>query len=130
MPPKPELNELTRRERQVMNIVYQLGNATAVDIVEQLPGKPVNATIRTILGVLERKGFLGHDNVKGRFIYKPTISASRARKSMLKQVMQTFFDGAEGSAVISILKESEASLSDEERAEILALMKKSRSQGK
>lgn len=124
------LNELTRRERQIMNVIYRLGRATAVDVVANLPGKPNNATIRTILGVLETKGHLKHETVKGRFIYAPTVSAARVRKSMLKQIVETFFRGAEGHAVISILKEAEADLSEDERTEILRLIERSREQGR
>lgn len=124
------LNDLTRRERQVMNIIYKLEKATAVDVVEHLPDRPNNATVRTILGVLEKKGFLQHDTVKGRFFYSATLPATRVRKGMLKQVVDTFFDGAEGRAVISILKSTDATLSDQERDEILELIEKSRQQGK
>jgi predicted transcriptional regulator len=128
--PEPHLNELTRRERQIMNVIYRLGTATAVDVVENLPGKPKNATVRTILGVLETKGHLEHETVKGRFIYRPTVPAARVRRGMLKQLMETFFSGAEGRAVISILKEAEADLSDDEREEILRLIDRSREQGR
>ena len=130
MATRPELGELTRRERQVMDVIYRLGSATAVDVVDNLPGKPVNATIRTLLGVLEEKGYLRHDTVKGRFIYRPTLPASRVRASMLRHVLRTFFRGAEASAVIAVLKESEAALTDEDREEILRLVKRSRSRGR
>ena len=93
MPPRPKLSELTRRERQIMDIIFRLGRATAVDVVESLPGKPVNATIRTLLNVLERKGFLRHKREKGRFVYTPTISKAEARKSMLRHLLRTFFRG-------------------------------------
>ena len=130
MASKPDLNELTRRERQIMDVVYKLDTATAVDIVENLPGKPVNATIRTILNVLESKGFLEHERVKGRFIYKPTLPAKKIRKGMLKHVVKTFFNGAEAQAVVSILKEADASLSDKDREEILNMIDKSLKQGR
>jgi len=127
---KPHLDELTRRERQIMNVIYRLGRATAVNVVKNLPGEPNNATIRTLLGVLETKGHLKHETVKGRFIYAPTLSAARVRKGLLKQIVETFFRGAEGHAVISILKEAEADLSEDERAEILRLIDRSREQGR
>ncbi len=130
MAARPESSELTRRERQVMDVVYRLGSATAVDVVDGLPGKPVNATVRTLLGVLEEKGFLRHETVKGRFIYQPTLPASKVRKSMLRHVLKTFFRGAEASAAIAVLKESEASLSDQDREEILRLVNRSRSKGR
>jgi predicted transcriptional regulator len=129
MPPRPKLSDLTRRERQIMDIIFRLGRATAVDVVEHLPGRPVNATIRTLLNVLERKGYLSHQRVKGRFIYSPTISTAEARRSMVKHLLDTFFRGAEANAVISILKESEGALSDQDRREILRLVRDSRRRG-
>lgn len=126
MPPHPSLGELTRRERQIMNAIYRLGHATAVEVTEQLPDKPANATVRTLLGVLERKGFLQHETIKGRFVYRPVIPAASARRGMLDDVLDTFFHGAEGSAAIAILKRSQARLSDEDREEILKLVHQTR----
>ncbi|MBU1699546.1 MAG: BlaI/MecI/CopY family transcriptional regulator [Candidatus Eisenbacteria bacterium] len=126
---KPKLSDLTRRERQIMDIIFKSGEATAVEVVEGLPGRPVNATVRTLLNVLETKGYLRHKVLKGRFIYSPTISTAEVRRNMLKHVIETFFKGAEASAVISILKESELSLSKKDKEDILKLIKDSRNQG-
>jgi len=130
MADKPKIQELTRRERQIMEVIYRLGEAAAVDIVENLPGKPNNATIRTLLGVLEEKGFLRHEPVKGKYIYHPTIPLQQARKSALNHVVDTFFKGAEASAVISILKKSDANLSEDDVDMILDLINKSRKEGR
>jgi predicted transcriptional regulator len=126
----PQLGDLTRRERQIMQIVYRLGKVSAVEVMEALPDKPVNATVRTMLGVLEDKGFLSHERDKGRFIYYPTIPLTKARKTMLYNVLDTFYKGAEASAVMSILKESEGKLSEEEAASIIDLIEKSRKEGR
>lgn len=130
MTEKPQINELTRRERQIMEVIYRLESATAADIVQNLPDKPKNATVRTILGVLEEKGFLRHETVKGKFIYHPTIPLNQARKSALNQVLDTFFKGAEANAVISILKKSESNLSQDDVALILELINESRKEGR
>ena len=127
---KPDLNDLTRRERQIMEAIYLLGKATAVDVMNSLPDRPVNATVRTMLSVLEEKGYLRHETDKGKFIYYPTIPLKNARKTMLDNVLETFFRGAEADAVISILKMKDASLSDEEKAAILEIIKKSRKEGR
>ncbi len=127
---KPRINELTRREREIMEVIYRLGNATAAEVVDNLPGDSNNATIRTMLGVLEEKGFMTHKTVKGKFFYSPTISLNQARKSALNQVLETFFKGAEASAVISILKQSDAGLSDDDAEMILELINKSRKEGR
>ena len=126
----PKLEDLTRRERQIMEIVYQSGRVSAVEVMEALPDKPVNATVRTMLGVLEDKGFLRHEKEKGRFIYYPTIPLTKARKTALSNVLDTFYKGAEASAVMSILKESEGKLSEEEAASIIEMIENSRKEGR
>jgi predicted transcriptional regulator len=126
----PQLGDLTRRERQIMQIVYRRGSVSAVDVMEALPDRPVNATVRTMLGVLEEKGFLRHESRKGRYIYYPTIPLGKARKAALYNVLDTFYKGAEASAVMSILKESEGRLSDEEASSIIELIERSRKEGR
>jgi len=127
---KTDLKELTRRERQIMEIVYRLGRATATDVMAGLPGTPANATVRTMLGVLEEKGYLKHETEKGKYIYSPTIPLASARRSALDGVLETFFKGAEAAAVISILTKAEANLTDEERRRILELIEESRKGGR
>lgn len=126
----PKLSELTRRERQIMNVVYRLGQASAAEIVEHLQGEHKNATIRTLLGVLEDKGFLRHERVKGKYIYYPTIPRQKAARAALNQVLETFFRGSEARAVISILKKSDATLTDDDADLILDLIRKSRKEGR
>ncbi|UCG52121.1 MAG: BlaI/MecI/CopY family transcriptional regulator [Candidatus Latescibacterota bacterium] len=127
---KPKLDELTRRERQIIEVIYRIGKASAAEVVDNLPGEPNNATIRTILGVLEDKGFLRHETVKGRYIYYPTIPLHQARRTALNQVLETFFKGSEASAVISILKKSDSDLSKDDAEMILELINKSRKEGR
>ena len=115
---KPDLTDLTRRERQIMDIIYRSGSATAAEVMDQLPDNPVNATVRTMLNVLEKKGFLRHESEMGRYVYYPTIP------------LRNFFSGAEASAIISILKKSEAKLSQEEREMIIDLIGKSKEKGR
>jgi predicted transcriptional regulator len=130
MTEKPKITELTKREREIMEVIYRYGRATATDVVDCLPGKPNNATIRTMLGVLEEKGFVQHVRVKGRFVYYPTIPMHQAGRTALNQVLEMFFKGSEASAVISILKKSDADLSDDDRNMILELISKSRKEGR
>jgi len=127
---KTDLKELTRRERQIMEIVYRLGRATAIEVMGHLPGKPANATVRTMLSVLEEKGYLAHETEKGKFIYLPTVPLTSARKTALDNVLETFFKGAEASAVISILKKADANLTEEERKLILDLIEESEKRGR
>ncbi len=127
---KPKISELTKRERQIMEVIYEMGSATASGVVSKLSGNPVNATVRTMLGVLEEKGYLQHRVEKGRFIYFPTIPLKLARKSALDSVMDAFYKGSEVSAVISILKRSEAKLTEEDEQMILDLIKRTREEGR
>jgi predicted transcriptional regulator len=130
MKKKPDITDLTKREREIMEIVYSLGRASAVEVMNGLPDKPANATVRTMLHVLEDKGYLRHEREKGKFIYSPTISLASARRNALEHVLSTFFKGAEANAVISILKKSDASLSDDDIASILELIDKSSKEGR
>jgi predicted transcriptional regulator len=127
---EPKLSELTKRERQIMEVVYRFEKASAVEIVEHLPGEHKNATIRTLLGVMEEKGFLRHESVKGKYIYYPTIPLQKAARAALNQVLETFFKGSEARAVISILKKSDANLTDEDVELILDLINKTREEGR
>ena len=127
---KPQLEDLTRRERQIMEIIYRLEEASAVDVMSILPDSPSNATVRTMLGVLEEKGYLKHDTVKGKYIYSPTIPLKKARKTMLSNLLDTFYRGAEAHAVISILRESEGKLSEQEADLILELIENSKKEGR
>ena len=130
MAKEPKLSDLTRRERQIMDVIYRLQKASAVEIGEHLPGEHKNATIRTLLGVLEEKGFLRHETVKGKYIYHPTIPLQKAARAALNQVVETFFKGSEARAVISILKKSDATLTDDDAEMILDLIERSREEGK
>jgi len=103
--------------------------ASAAEVVDNLADEPKNATIRTLLGVLEDKGFLRHETVKGRYIYYPTIPIQQARRTALNQVLETFFKGSEARAVISILKKSDSELTEEDTELILDLINKSRKEG-
>jgi len=130
MKKRPDITDLTKREREIMEVVYSLGRATAVEVMKGLPDKPANATVRTMLHVLEDKGYLRHERERGKFIYSPTIPLASARRNALEHVLSTFFKGAEASAVISILKKSDATLSDDDIASILKLIDDSRKEGR
>src|SRR3954467_5201168 len=85
---------LSRRERQIMDVLYRRGRATAAEVMADLPGEPTDSTVRTQLRVLEQKGQVRHDEEGLRFIYSPAVPRRTARKSALKHLVQTFFDGS------------------------------------
>jgi predicted transcriptional regulator len=117
---------LTKRERQIMDILYRRGRATAADVMEDLSGDPNYSTVRTQLRVLEEKGHVTHEEEGLRYVYTPAVPRSSARKSALRHLVDTFFDGAPEDAVAAILGGEGSKLSDDQLDRIADLVKKSR----
>jgi predicted transcriptional regulator len=127
MSARPTLTLLTKRERQIMDALYRLGRATAAEIMDAVPGAPGYSTIRTQLRVLETKGHVKHEEQGLRYIYMPTVPRHSARKSALKHLVETFFDGSSAKAVAALLGGEAARVSDEDLERIAALVKDARS---
>jgi predicted transcriptional regulator len=121
---------LTKRERQIMDVLYRLGRATAGEIMEGLAGAPSYSTVRTQLRVLETKGHVRHEEQGLRYIYVPTVPRSTARKSALKHLVDTFFDGSSAKAVAALLGGEAARVSDEDLARIAKLVTNARSESR
>jgi predicted transcriptional regulator len=117
---------LTKRERQIMDALYRLGRATAAEIVRHLPGAPGNSTVRTQLRVLEAKGHVRHEEQGLRYIYMPTVPRHSARRSALKHLVETFFDGSAAKAGAARLGGEAARVSDGELERIAQLVKTAR----
>src|SRR3989449_1356697 len=100
---RPARATLARRERQIMDILYRLGRATAADVMEKLPGDPSYSTVRTQLRVLESKGHVRHEEEGLRYIYVPAVPRHAARKSALRHLVDTFFDGSTEKVVGALL---------------------------
>lgn len=129
MPTPPE-NGLSRRERQLMDIIFARGEATALEVLQHLPDPPSRTAVRTLLRILEEKGHLRHV-LKGReFVYQPTQPRLRAGRSALQRVLQTFFEGSLERAVAAHLADSSADLSAEELKRLADLISKARNKGK
>ena len=105
------LSMLSRRERQIMDIVYRQGRASASEIHRELADRPSYSTVRTLLKVLEDKGYLAHEIDGPRYLYFPCISAEKARQSAMEQLLRTFFNNSAVSAMAALLDMSSASLS-------------------
>jgi BlaI family transcriptional regulator, penicillinase repressor len=127
MTPKPMHSGLTKRERQIMDTLYRLGRATAGEIMDQLPGAPSYSTVRTQLRVLEEKGHVRHEDQGLRYLYVPTVPRHAARKTALKHLVDTFFDGSPANVVTALLGSDAAKLSDEELERIAQVVKAARS---
>jgi predicted transcriptional regulator len=120
---------LTRRERQIMDILYRRGRATATEVMADLPGEPHYSTVRTQLRVLEEKGHVRHAEESLRYVYEPAVARHTARKSALRHLVDTFFDGSAEQAVAALLGGQGAKLSDEELERIAGLIDKARKEG-
>src|SRR5262245_7299123 len=94
---------LSRRERQIMDILYRRGRATVTDVMEELSGKPAYSTVRAQLRVLEEKGHLKHEEDGLKYIYLPKVPRDTARQSLLKHMMDTFFEGSAGQVMAALV---------------------------
>jgi len=120
---------LTRRERQIMDILYRRGRATAGEVLEELSGDPSSSTVRTQLRVLEGKGHVRHEEQGLRYVYMPAVPRHAARKPALRHLVETFFDGSAEKAVAALLGGDGARLSEDELDRIAELVAKARKEG-
>jgi predicted transcriptional regulator len=123
--PSPE-PALSRRERQIMDVVYAAEKATAAEIQKQLPDDLSYSTVRTLLRILESKGYLRHGEEGLRYVYSPAIPREAARKSALQRILRTFFDGSAQQAVAALLDPKTFRLSTEELDELSELIEKAK----
>ena len=125
---KPLHAVLSRRERQIMDILYQLGRANAADLMNALPGEPSDSTVRTQLRVLEAKGHVRHEEDGAKYVYFPVVPRRIVRKSALKHVVDTFFDGSVEKVVAALLGPDGGRLSDDELNRIAWIVAKARAE--
>ena len=117
---------LTKRERQIMDRLYRLGRATANEVLQGLPGAPSYSTVRTQLRVLEGKGHVRHEAQGLRYIYMPTVPRHSARRSALKHLVETFFDGSNAKVVAALLGGEASKVTDEDMDRIVELVRNAR----
>lgn len=121
--------QLSRRERQIMEAVFSHGEASANLVVESMTDPPSRTAVRTFLRILVEKGHLTQRKVGREMFYKPTRARKRAGQSALKRVMETFFDGSLEKAFAAHLADSNANLSDEELKRLASLIREARKAG-
>ncbi len=119
---------LSRRERQIMDILHRLGKATATDVLEALPDPPSYSTVRALLRLMEDKGYLRHETDGTKYVYLPTLAREKALQSALKQMVQTFFAGSTEQAVAALLSKSK--LKQDELDRLSALIEAARKEGR
>lgn len=120
---------LSRRERQIMDILFRRGRATAAEVMAELPDEPGYSTVRTQLRVLEQKGHVRHEQDGTRFVYAAVVPRRAARKSALRHLIETFYDGSPEKAVAALLGGEAAKLTDAQLDRIADLIAKTRKEG-
>jgi predicted transcriptional regulator len=127
---KPLHAVLTRRERQIMDILYRRGRATAAEVMDDLTGTPTYSTVRTQLRVLEAKGHVHHEEEGLRYVYMPALPRHAVRRSALRHLVETFFEGSTEKVVAALLGHEGAKLSAAELDRIADLVAKARKEGR
>ena len=122
-----EQDQLSRRERQVMDILFRRGKATAQEVWEELPEPPGYSAVRALLATLEAKGLVRHGKDSRRYVYRPAVPEKRAKRSALRQLIATFFEGRPEKLVASLLDPGDQALKREEIARIRHLVQDRRS---
>ena len=122
-------DRLSRRERQIMDVVYARGEASAAEVLADLPDPPGKTAVRTLLRILEEKGHLKHREDGQRYVYQPTRPRRHAGRSAFRRVLQTFFDGSLEKAVAAHLADSATELSPDELARLSDLIRQARKKG-
>ena len=113
-----ELPKLSRRESEVMEIIYALGRATVRDVTERLEDPPKSSALRSTLTILETKGHLRHEKKGREFVYLPVVGKERAARAAFRQVLRTFYDGSIGKALASHFVDQKTAISEDEVDEL------------
>ncbi|HEY2805543.1 MAG TPA: BlaI/MecI/CopY family transcriptional regulator [Gemmatimonadales bacterium] len=125
--PRDFENELSRRERQIMDAIYRLGEASAAEVARTLDDAAGQNSVRVTLSILEKKGFLLHRQDGPRYVYRPTVATDKARRSAMRHVLKTFFSGSPSAAILSLL-DGTARLSQQELDDIAQAISQARKQ--
>jgi predicted transcriptional regulator len=128
--PKPQQPPLSRRERQIMEIIYGLGSATAAEVLKAMPDPPSYSAVRAMMRILEEKGHLTHRHDGPRYVYTPVVPRSAASQSALRQLVKTFFGGSTTRAAAALLDMSESRLTPDDAEQLTRLIEKAKREGK
>lgn len=125
----PNPLHLSRRERQIMDLLFRLGSLTAAGVQSHMDDAPSYSAVRAHLASLERKGLVRHASEDSRYVYSPVMPAERARRNALRHLVETFFGGSPSRAVAALLDDHSAELSEEELKRLSELIEKARAEG-
>jgi predicted transcriptional regulator len=123
------LSELGRRERQIMEILIRRGQASASDVLSDLPDPPSYSSVRSMLRLLEEKGFVRHEWEGPRHVFRPTTDPEQAKRVAVRELLNTFFDNSVESAVATLLRSSDKPLTEEQARPLLKLIEEARKRG-
>jgi predicted transcriptional regulator len=127
---QPELGDLGRRERQIVEALYRLERATVGDVLADLPDPPSYSAVRAMLNKLEEKGYARHEEDGPRYVYMPAVPADSARRTALRHLVDTFFDGSVERAALALIKLSDAEIDDESLERLAELAKLAEQEGR
>ena len=119
-------SQLSRRERQIMDVLYSNGSATAAEVLESIPDPPSYSAVRALLRILEQKGHIRHEQLEGKYVFMPIVSRDKAKRSAIRHLVQTFFGGSPHDAVAALLDSSSSRLSNAELDRLQELIEKAR----
>jgi predicted transcriptional regulator len=125
-----KLQELSRREREMMDIVYGLGSATAGDVRERMSDPPSYSAVRATLRILENKGLLSHQQDGKRYVYRPSVDRDQARRGAIQHLIETFFDGSAAGAVMALLERPSRGISRDELDRMAERIERARKEGR
>jgi BlaI family penicillinase repressor len=125
----PLTTQLSRRERQIMDVVYQHGKVTAAEVLAELPDPPGYSAVRAMLRLLEEKGHIRHEQDGPRYVFLPTVNRDKARRSAMRHLVRTFFDGSTEDAVAALLQ-NDAGMADDELERLSKLIDGAKKEGR
>jgi BlaI family penicillinase repressor len=123
-------HHLSRRERQIMDVIHARGQATAAEVLGAMPDPPSYSAVRALLRILEDKGHIKHHRDGARYVYLPRASREAASKSALRRVVSTFFKGSVTEAMAALLENSDTEISDEELNKLQQIIKQAKKEGR
>ena len=127
---KPSNPQLSRREREVMDVLYRLGEATVAEVMEELVDPPTYSAVRSVVRILENKGHIAHREDGPRYVYAPAVKREKARRAALDQLVDTFFEGSSEQALVALLRRSDLDMSESQIERLAKAVRKAGEEGR
>ena len=127
---KPSNPPLSRREREVMDVLYRLGEATVAEVMEELVDPPTYSAVRSVVRILENKGHIAHREDGPRYVYAPAVKREKARRAALDQLVDTFFEGSSEQALVALLRRSDLDMSESQIGRLAKAVRKAGEEGR